>query len=280
VEFEMGLVKPSSISWLSPAPGFRYEGGDPGSNTWVYEASDLRPKHNPKMWFYTHDWSELELASWEPPERQAVLDRQAGYAAVDLHREDARWLLDFHAAIVQKACSHEDYLSKGDLATLARYAASFLPEEAIMQSAPEVRLIDAQPGEHAGQWVLEAEVIDRDSDLVRAEFRLVSAGSPDGRPIVASEDLNEWANPWARRSFRRIVDLALDRDYRFEVTAEDTAGHTVTQPLVFGTTTGPRTRSEPKGPGMPLFAAGTVAAAAGLPVAAWLWSLIRRRRRT
>jgi hypothetical protein len=128
--------------------------------------------------------------------------------------------------------------------------------------------------------VLEAEVIDRDSDLVRVEFRLVSTSSPDGRPIVATEDLNQWANPWARSSFRRTVNLDLARDYRFEVTAEDTAGHTVTQPLVFRTTTGQETGPEPKGSGMPLFAAGAVAAAAGLLVSVWLWSFIRRRRRT
>jgi hypothetical protein len=286
VEFEMGQVKPWEVTSLFPAPVFRFEGEGGGSsqNTWVFEAYDLRPRYNPTIRFQTRDWSAWTL---EPEDRLAIQELQAEFEEVTEHVGQTQWLKNQHASAVARACS-PDGAYRDQLATLARHIASFLSPSAVAQSPPEVRLIEAEPGEYPGQWVLRAQVTDENSDLVFVAWRLFTAKSSGADTVFSLEKRMEWRwqSPWSREALRKTANLDPDEDYVFEVSAEDTAGNSVTQPLPFFTTvhvgTGADTGTGP-GPGArrglhPLLTAGAVAAAAGLLAGTWLWSHRRRGR--
>lgn len=243
VEFRMGEVQPWHMTGLHPAPDFRYVKAD---NTWVFEATNLRPEYDPTVRFSVRWWDEELLAGLDAERREQLqagnMQWKAQFAAADAHRGDAKWLTAAHELAVRAALGAGPD-SANVYAALARYIASLLPAGAgVGRSAPEITAIAAAPGTGtdaagAGPWVLTAEIADRDFDLLEVQARCYeSAGAGAELRLVAQDD---WRNAGTSPTITYKVHLFFNpspgKEHVFTVTARDLAGMSASDRLTFRT---------------------------------------------
>ncbi len=132
-----------------------------------------------------------------------------------------------------------------------------------------------------GMWLLLAEVVDPDFDLLRVTSHFLDASGDTRDPLLSTDEVNGYDDPWARKAVRMRVRAVADRDYVFEVSAEDLAGNRVTNSYPFrieAALEGPDPAAPGPGPQRPssLRRGLLLAAGAGLLLCAWL--LTRRHR--
>jgi hypothetical protein len=247
VEFDMGAVSPWYISRMFPS-GWTFQ----QENTWVYEASDLRPQHDLAIIYNCRPLlDDPNMPEHLGPKAYAAW--RAEFEQADRAARSPIALRDLLGKVRDKILAGGPRVE--ELQVLAAYVMSLMdPDQRPEPAAPEITHLTAVHSRAEGRWVVETGARDLDADLT--EIALVAFVEKEGQRTVCFElsERLEFPSPWYSRSIRREVDFASDvplQYVRIQARATDAAGNTVlSEPLQLplppppGVTTG-----ETTGPG-------------------------------